>query len=111
MTEDITPEVNLSEKAHIECPYKMYERLHQQGGIGVDPNIGTVVAGYDVLAAVAKNTEVYSSSITEDGRGPRHMGINPEPVQDDVEEILSGLTLSSMRFLPPTPQSTRVIVN
>jgi cytochrome P450 len=48
-----------------------------------------VVAGYETLAAVAKNTEVYSSSITEDGHGPRHMGINPEPVQDDVEEILS----------------------
>lgn len=67
----------------------MYGRLHQRRGVAVEPNIGTVVAGYETLAAVAKNTEVYSSSITEDGHGPRHMGINPEPVQDDVEEILS----------------------
>lgn len=89
MADDLAPEINLSETSHIECPYKMYGRLHQRGGVAVDPNIGTVVAGYETLAAVAKNTEVYSSSITEDGRGPRHMGINPEPVQDDVEEILS----------------------
>ena len=89
MADDPTPEVNLSETSHIECPYKMYGRLHQRRGVAVDPNIGTVVAGYETLAAVAKNTAVYSSSITEDGRGPRHMGINPEPVQDDVEEILS----------------------
>ena len=54
MTEDPTPEIDLSDTAHIECPYKMYQHLHQKGGIGVDPNIGTVVAGYDVLAAVAK---------------------------------------------------------
>ncbi|MGA0151413.1 MAG: cytochrome P450 [Luminiphilus sp.] len=108
MTEDPAPEIDLSDTAHIECPYKMYERLHQQGGIGVDPNIGTVVAGYDVLAAVAKNTEVYSSSITEDGRGPRHMGINPEPVQDDVEEILSRAhPIVNALFTADPPEHTR----
>lgn len=82
-------ELDMADPGHIECPYKMYASLHESGGVGVDPNIGTIVAGYDTLAALAKNTSVYSSAITEDDRGPRHMGINSEPVQDDVEEILS----------------------
>lgn len=89
MTDKTFKDINLSDPQHIECPYHAYQALHQTGGVGRDPNIGVVVAGYDTLAALAKNTEVYSSSITEDGHGPRHMGINPEPVQDDVEEILS----------------------
>jgi cytochrome P450 len=89
MTDKTSTDINLSDPQHIECPYHAYQALHQTGGVGRDPNIGVVVAGYDTLAALAKNTEVYSSSITEDGHGPRHMGINPEPVQDDVEEILS----------------------
>ena len=89
MTDKTSTDINLSDPQHIECPYHAYQALHQTGGVGRDPNIGVVVAGHDTLAALAKNTEVYSSSITEDGHGPRHMGINPEPVQDDVEEILS----------------------
>ena len=58
MTEDAAPEIDLSETSHIECPYKMYASLHEAGGVGVDPNIGTIVAGYDTLAAPAKNTSV-----------------------------------------------------
>ena len=108
MSNDPTTEVNLSESSHIECPYKMYERLHQREGLALDPTIGTVVAGYDTLAAVAKNTEVYSSSITEDGRGPRHMGINPEPVQEDVEEILSRAhPIVNALFTADPPEHTR----
>ena len=37
----------------------MYASLHEAGGVGVDPNIGTIVAGYDTLAALAKNTSVF----------------------------------------------------
>ncbi|MEL0007970.1 MAG: hypothetical protein VW686_11575, partial [Luminiphilus sp.] len=108
MTDDATPEINLTETSHIECPYKMYASLHQSGGIGVDPNIGTIVAGYDTLAALAKNTAVYSSAITEDDRGPRHMGINSEPVQDDVEEILSNAhPIVNALFTADPPEHTR----
>ena len=84
MTDKTSKDINLSDPQHIECPYRAYQALHQTGGVGRDPDIGVLVAGYDTLASLAKNTEVYSSSITEDGHGPRHMGINPEPVQDDV---------------------------
>ena len=89
MTDQIPQDINLSDPEHIECPYRAYQALHQTGGLGRDPNIGVVVAGYETLATLAKNTDVYSSSISEDGHGPRHMGINPEPVQDDVEAILA----------------------
>ncbi|MDA0651042.1 MAG: hypothetical protein O2876_08590, partial [Proteobacteria bacterium] len=75
MAEEKILEIDLAHPEHIECPYKMYASMHAQGGVGRDPAIGTIVAGYDTLAALAKNTSMYSSAITEDDRGPRHMGI------------------------------------
>lgn len=106
--ENNTNRVDLADPEHIECPYKMYASLHEAGGVGVDPNIGTIVAGYDTLAALAKNTTVYSSAITEDDRGPRHMGINSEPVQDDVEEILSNAhPIVNALFTADPPEHTR----
>ncbi len=108
MADSKNNEVDLTASEHIECPYKMYASLHQSGGVGVDPNIGTIVAGYDTLAALAKNTSVYSSAITEDDRGPRHMGINTEPVQDDVEEILSNAhPIVNALFTADPPEHTR----
>lgn len=108
MAEDKTLEVDLANPDHIECPYKMYASMHAQGGVGRDPAIGTIVAGYDTLAALAKNTSVYSSAITEDDRGPRHMGINSEPVQDDVEEILSNAhPIVNALFTADPPEHTR----
>ena len=108
MAEDTTPEMNLADSEHIECPYKAYASLHEAGGVGRDPNIGTIVAGYDTLAALARNTGAYSSAITEDDRGPRHMGINSEPVQDDVEEILSNAhPIVNALFTADPPEHTR----
>ena len=108
MADSKNNEVDLTASQHIECPYKMYASLHQSGGVGVDPNIGTIVAGYDTLAALAKNTSIYSSAITEDDRGPRHMGINTEPVQDDVEEILSNAhPIVNALFTADPPEHTR----
>ncbi|EED35098.1 cytochrome p450 107b1 [Luminiphilus syltensis NOR5-1B] len=89
MTKPSIPTVNLSDPEHIECPYTLYRRLHEGGSVAADDAIGKVVAGYDDLAALARNTQTFSSSISEDGHGPRHMGVGSDPVQDDVEEILS----------------------
>ncbi len=83
------PNVDLSSVDHIECPYSLYQRLHAERGVAVDPAVGVVVAGYDDLVDLSTNTATFSSSITQDGRGPRHMGVNSDAVQDDVEEILS----------------------
>ncbi len=81
--------VELSADDYIECPYSLYQRLHAGTPVAVDPAVGVLVAGYDDLVELSKDTAVFSSSITEDGRGPRDMGVGSDPVQDDVEEILS----------------------
>jgi cytochrome P450 len=89
MSKTNSPNVDLSSVDHIECPYNAYQRLHAERGVGVDPAVGVVVAGYDDLVDLSTDTATFSSSITQDGQGPRHMGVSSDPVQDDVEEILS----------------------
>ena len=84
--ENVT-EVGLSTDSHIECPYTTYKMLHSAGQAGFDPEIGLAVVGYDDLVSMSKNTEGFSSSISIDDQGPRHMGVGEEPVQDDVEQI------------------------
>lgn len=80
--------IDLTSADHIECPYTVYQRLHAERGVGVDPAVGVVVAGYHDLVDLSTDTTTFSSSITQDGQGPRHMGVNSDPVQDDVEQIL-----------------------
>ena len=82
-------EVNLAAEDHIECPYTLYRRLHASDQPAIDPNLGVLVTGYQDLVALSKNTSLYSSSISADGQGPRHMGVGSDPVQDDVEAILA----------------------
>ena len=82
-----TPTVDLGGDAHIQCPYPLYHNLHKGNALARDPAVGLTVSGYRDLVALAKNTSVFSSSITEDGQGPRHMGVGPDPVQEDVEAI------------------------
>lgn len=89
MSEQLRPQVDLLAEEHIQCPYTLYQRLHKECGVGDDPAVGTLIVGYDAIVDLAKNTAQYSSSITEDEHGPRHMGVGSDPVQDDVEEILS----------------------
>ena len=80
---------DLTSAEHIECPYHLYGRLHRGDGVAVDPAVGVMVAGYDDIVELSKNTSLFSSSISEDGKGPRHMGVGSDPVQPDVEEILA----------------------
>jgi len=80
-------EVELSTKSHIECPYATYADLHAKKLTGFDPEFGVAVFGYDDVVALSKDTATFSSSITQDGQGPRHMGVGEEPVQEDVEAI------------------------
>jgi len=88
-TEHAAPRIDLQSPSHIACPYALYAQMHAGSGIAVDPGVGVAVARYADLVEMSKNTALYSSSITEDGRGPRHMGVGPEPVQDDVEAIFA----------------------
>jgi len=108
MSQKKTPTIDLTQPAHIECPYKLYQTLNAEGGVGHDPNVGIAVAGYEAVAAMAKNTALYSSSISDDGHGPRHMGVGSDPVQDDVEEILSRAhPIVNALFTADPPEHTR----
>jgi cytochrome P450 len=86
-TNEKVTQVSLSAESHIECPYATYQTLHNSGGAGFDPEIGLAVVGYADLVSMSRNTAGFSSSISQDGQGPRHMGIGEDRVQDDVEEI------------------------
>lgn len=47
--------------------------------------------GYADLMALARDTATFSSSITQDGQGSRHMGVGADPVQPDVEALLKAV--------------------
>lgn len=101
-------QVDLMAPEHIECPYATYGRMHADGGVALDPQIGLAIVGYDDVVALSKDTATFSSSITQDGQGPRHMGINEEPVQEDVEQILAGAhKMVNALFTADPPVHTR----
>ena len=87
MAKSTPHEFDLSADEFVQCPYATYRTLHGRGGTAVDPAIGTAVGGYADLVALARDTATFSSSITQDGQGPRHMGVGTDPVQPDVEAI------------------------
>ena len=89
MSKSSHQDIDLSTSEHIECPYALYKTLHDSHLVGIDPQVGLAVVDYDTLVALSKNTQVFSSSITQDGQGPRHMGVGSDPVQDDVEAIFA----------------------
>ncbi|WP_052094747.1 cytochrome P450 [Pseudohaliea rubra] len=102
------PKIDLSDEAVVQCPYATYQILHRQGGTGVDPAIGTAVGGYQDLMALARDTATFSSSITQDGQGPRHMGVGSEPVQPDVEAIFENAhPMVNALFTADPPVHTR----
>ena len=74
-TKENVTEVMLSAESHIECPYTTYRALHSSGQAGFDPDIGLAVVDYDELVSMSKNTTGFSSSISLDDQGPRHMGV------------------------------------
>jgi cytochrome P450 len=99
---------DLRDNSHIESPYTLYRRMHEGSGVAIDPEVGVAVAGYSDVVELSKNTGLYSSSITEDDRGPRHMGVSSEPVQDDVEEILGNAhPIVNALFTADPPVHTR----
>lgn len=103
-----TGKADLLSADHIECPYHLYQRLHHGSGVAVDPAVGVVVAGYEDLVELSKNTALFSSSISEDGKGPRHMGVGKEPVQPDVEAVLAlAHPVENALFTADPPEHTR----
>lgn len=107
MAKEILPPADLTAAAHIECPYHLYREFHASGAAR-NTNVGLGIFSYQEVLALAKDTATFSSSITQDGLGPRHMGINDDPVQDDVEEIFEAAhPMVNALFTADPPEHTR----
>jgi cytochrome P450 len=105
MTEEPT-DFRLMDPDLMECPYPHYRRMFDEGRRVVsDPDIGVVVLGYKELVELSRNHRDYSSELSA---RPLHMGISPEPIQDDVWEILNELPdVQNALFGADPPAHTR----
>ena len=73
-----------------------------------EDGLGLLVAGHADVTALSLAHGLFSSSIAADGKGPRHMGIGADPVQDDVEEILAAAhPVANALFTADPPLHTR----
>lgn len=99
----------LTDPEVMECPYHHWREQFERGEtVFDDPDVGVAVMGYERLNRLSKDTVAFSSSITADGKGPRHMGVGKDPVQADVEEILaSAHEVSNALFTADPPLHTR----
>lgn len=109
MTSDMTqhaPEFRLTDPELMECPYPHYRRAFDNGDrVLTDPDIGVAVLGYKELTELTRDPRLYSSELSP---RPLHMGISPEPIQDDVLEILSELPdVQNALFGADPPAHTR----
>ncbi|HEX4107156.1 MAG TPA: cytochrome P450 [Solirubrobacteraceae bacterium] len=100
-----TTELHLTEPDVMECPYPHYARLFEAGERVVRSDIGVAVLGHEELVQLSKDTRHYSSELAEK---PVHMGISPEPIQDDVQAILDELPeVTNALFGADPPEHTR----
>lgn len=99
----------LTDPEVMECPYHRWREGFERGEeVFEDPDVGVAVMGYERLNRLSKDTATYSSSISADGKGPRHMGVGKDPVQDDVEAILADAhEVSNALFTADPPLHTR----
>jgi cytochrome P450 len=103
---------SLTDPELMECPYPHYRRAFDNGDrVLTDPDIGVTVLGYRELVELSRDPGVYSSELSP---RPLHMGISPEPIQDDVWEILHELPDVRNALFgadPPAHSRHRKIIN
>jgi cytochrome P450 len=106
MTAEQETQFRLTDPDLMECPYPHYATAFAAGQrVVTDPDIGVVVLGYDELVELSRNPAEYSSELSE---RPLHMGISPEPISDDVWEILNELPdVENALFGADPPAHTR----
>lgn len=99
----------LTDPEVMECPYPRWaEQFRDHELVVEDIDVGVAVLGYDNLNKLSKDTRSFSSSISADGKGPRHMGVGKDPIQPDVEEILADAhEVSNALFTTDPPLHTR----
>jgi cytochrome P450 len=92
----------------IESPYEFYESLHGQGcPVREEPGVGWLVSRYGDVRKMALDTGTFSSSIAG-ADGPRHMGVSPEPLSAEVEELLTQYhPMDNALFTADPPAHTR----
>ncbi|MGI9323745.1 MAG: cytochrome P450 [Pseudomonadales bacterium] len=86
MATDLT-QYNLTDPQVMEDPYPFYAALHAADASAVEvPGVGYWVGRMKDVHALSRNTQVFSNSYFGEA-GPLPTGVNPEPVQDDVQAI------------------------
>jgi cytochrome P450 len=106
MTPKQETQFRLTDPDLMECPYPHYAAAFAADErVVTDPDIGVVVLGYHELVELSRNPAEYSSELSE---RPLHMGISPEPISDDVWEILNELPdIQNALFGADPPAHTR----
>lgn len=106
-----TPATNkaarLSDPETAKCPYPFYADLHAEGGVREEPGLGWLVGRYAQVHAMALDTRHFSSSIAGED-GPRHMGVSPEPLSEEVKALLARYhPMDNALFTADPPAHTR----
>jgi cytochrome P450 len=104
--EDVATE-RLMDPATAECPYPFYAALHRERPVREEPGLGWLVSRYDDVVALSLDTANFSSSVAG-ADGPRHMGVSPEPLSDEVKDLLAQYhPMDNALFTADPPQHTR----
>lgn len=100
-------ERHITDPEVIESPYAFYGELHERCPVKHEPGVGWLVSRYADVRALALDTETFSSSIAGP-EGPRHMGVGPEPLSEEVEELLARYhPMDNALFTADPPAHTR----
>ena len=97
----------LTDPETITCPYPLYAHLHASEPVREEPGLGWLVSRYEDLRDLATDPARYSSSVAG-ADGPRHMGVSPEPLSDEVKELLAQYhPMDNALFTADPPHHTR----
>ena len=97
----------LTDPATIESPYDLYAELHHGCPVKHEEGLGWLVSRYEDVRRMALDTRHFSSSVAG-ADGPRHMGVSPEPLSDEVKELLEQYhPMDNALFTADPPAHTR----
>jgi cytochrome P450 len=113
MPDENVPEPLIEGPEFDENPYPTYLEWNARAAVGVDPEVGVIVAGYDNVAkGFFRNIAELSNQL--DDAGNRRMGIGTNPLPPDVEEALAELHPESPALFtadPPSHTAHRKLAN
>jgi cytochrome P450 len=106
---DTAAEQRLIDPEVIEDPFPLYQSLHSSCPVKHDDAIGWIVTRYgDMRSLLLKPNEFSSERAYSGPYGPVYMGVSPEPLSPDVEELLKEYhPLETVLFKADPPAHTR----